>query len=111
VSESRIIAEDSEALEIIALRDPVQKQYVKMMGFMQSINADRKVLSARVFIEREDDVWASLKPRFRLCALDPWPERKEMLIQLLDQGTALTIPDVLLAPGELGPDASQADEE
>jgi hypothetical protein len=103
--------EDSEGLEIIALRDPVQKEYVKMMGFMQSINADRKILSARVFIEREDDVWASLKPRFRLCALDPWPERKEMLKQLLDPGTALTIPDVLLVPGELGPDTLRADDE
>jgi hypothetical protein len=88
--------EDGEGIEVISLREPVQTRFLKMMGFMQSINIDRQILSARIFIEREDDGWLKLKHRFVLSDLDHNPDRQRLVAALLDNGPCLTIPDVHL---------------
>lgn len=88
--------EDGDGLELLALREPIQKDFVKMMGFMMSINTDRKILSARIFLERTDEIWEKINPRFKIDALNEYPDRKELIKALLDEKTALTMPKAIL---------------
>lgn len=85
--------ENGEGLEIIALRNPIQWAFQKMMGFLISMNMDRNILSARVFIERDCTSWNRLSPRF---TVDDIKDDAKMLdkLQLLDEGTSNTIPDI-----------------
>ncbi len=51
---------EGEGIEMLALRDPVQELFEKLNGFLISMNMDRKILSARVCIERNSKRWEAL---------------------------------------------------
>jgi hypothetical protein len=84
--------ENGEGLEYIALRNPLQWNFNKMMGFLISMNMERIILSARVFIERDGSMWDGLGSRFSVDDIIGNEYIADKL-RLLDIGTALTIPD------------------
>jgi hypothetical protein len=85
--------EYGEGLEFIALRNPIQWHFHKMMGFMTSMNMDRNILSARIFIERDGEIWDGVSPRF---TREGMKDNKYIMdrLTLLDEGKALGIPDI-----------------
>lgn len=85
--------ENGEGMEFIALRNPIQWKFQKMMGFMTSMNMDRNILSARIFIERDGNLWDGIGPRFTREGVQD-NEHITSRLSLLDEGTALTIPDI-----------------
>jgi hypothetical protein len=85
--------ENGEGLEFIALRNPIQWNFQKMMGFMTSMNMDRNILSARIFIERDGTLWDGIGPRFTREEVKE-NEYISNKFSLLDEGKSLTIPDI-----------------
>jgi hypothetical protein len=85
--------EYGEGLEFIALRNPIQWRFHKMMGFMTSMNMDRNILSARICIERDGRMWDGVSPRFTRDGMKDNKYITERLA-LLDEGTSLGILDV-----------------
>jgi hypothetical protein len=91
--------EEGEGLDIIALKIPIQHDFEKMLGFQITMNTDRKLISARVFVERNNEEWAEAPARFYLKDIDKYPSIKELILKkvpLLDDKTAPTIPDIPL---------------
>lgn len=60
--------EGHEGLEIIVVRDPVQKQPDFFMGFMLGLNGDRNIYNSSVLLERlspkNQDIWNHISHRF-----------------------------------------------
>jgi hypothetical protein len=88
--------EDGEGLELLALRNPIQKQFEKMMGFLISMNMDRNILSGRIFIERDSELWQDIPPRFKVSEINDKPQMRKILnnLRLLEEGPALILPDI-----------------
>jgi len=85
--------ENGEGLEFLALRNPVNWAFQKLMGFMISMNMDRSVLCARIFIEREGISWDGIGSRFKEEDVKDRPHILSRL-SLVDAEKSRTIPDV-----------------
>ena len=71
------------------------------MGFSSSVIFNGDPMSARIFIERDDEDWKKLGPRFVATHSAISGQRKAALERLLDHpndqaGRAKTIPDVVV---------------
>jgi len=85
--------ENGEGLEFFALRNPIQWDFQKMLGFFTSMNMDRTILSSRIFIEREKSLWDGVNYRFTADDVKDRPAIVNSL-QFLDKEKCLTIPDI-----------------
>ncbi len=91
--------ENGEGIEIFALKEPIQQNFFTILGFHLSMNIDRKLISSRVFLERESTKWESVPARFYLSELptdDPTYSLVIQRIHLLDEVQSLTLPDISL---------------
>jgi hypothetical protein len=92
--------ETGQGMEILALKEPVQDKFQRLMGFLLSFNIDRKLLSARVFLERMTKEWEEAPARFAVDALERFsPSLRDHIkpkLALLDHGTAQTLSDEVL---------------
>lgn len=84
--------EKGEGLEMLAFKEPIQDSFSRMMGFVLSINMDRKILSARTFIEHASPEWESLPPRIRVKDAREHRLLSSRLL-LLNESTCQTLPD------------------
>lgn len=82
--------EHGEAIELIVLRNPIQREFKQMVGFLISINVDRKIISSRVSLVHHDSSWDDLGYRFRMSEVRSESVRK--LLLNLDDETSLTLP-------------------
>jgi len=93
--------EGGEGLDILVLKDPIQQKFVRMYGFCGSMNLNRKLLWAKTFLERDNEIWRSAPARFNIPDICKYPLLKDVFgpkeLALLDKGTCPTLP-------EIGPD-------
>ena len=89
--------EGSEGLDFVAVREPIQQRFQRLLGFLVSMNIDRKILCSRVYLERNTDAWKSVPGRFTRDDVNNNEVLKrligERIDKLLDKGTSPTIPD------------------
>jgi hypothetical protein len=91
--------ERGDGLEILAIKEPIQHNFQRLLGILLSMNIDRKILSALIFLERASDIWNSAPPRFPLSELSKYPPLREVIgnkYRLLDDGTCTTLSDISL---------------
>lgn len=89
--------EDGEGLEFIALKEPVQSDFKRMLGFITTMNTDRKLLSSHVCLERETENWSEFQsPRFSFDDKCPnWlANEKGEILSLLDPKTSGVVPEI-----------------
>jgi hypothetical protein len=90
--------EDGQGLEIIALKEPIQQKWQRMYGFCWSMNFNRMIISAQVFLERDSEHSNDAPSRMRLSDPTSHPYVAYILDQRLhkqiDEGPCATIPDL-----------------
>jgi hypothetical protein len=84
--------EHGEGMEFLVLREPIQRDFEKMMGFLISMNMDRSVIEARVCVERDTPPWSDLPWRFEVGDI-PESSIVRHRLALLDAGPAQMLPD------------------
>ena len=84
--------ESDVGLELLALRDPVNDRFRRLLGFLMSMNVDRKLLDARVVIERRSDVFDKVRPRFRVSEIED-DDLRSVVLQYLEPGECRSIID------------------
>jgi hypothetical protein len=89
--------EGSEGLDFIALREPIQQNFHRLLGFFVSMNIDRKILCSRVYLERDNKLWQGIPGRFTRNDIEKNETLKGLIgnkiDKLLDKDISLTIPD------------------
>jgi hypothetical protein len=90
--------ENGEDIEVISLRNPIQQRgrFRRLLGFCQSINVDRVILSAKVYLEPYGQSWSFVPPRFTVADVENRAILRELIgkrINLIGNSACPTIPD------------------
>jgi len=91
--------ENGEGLEIIAIKEPIQQNFKRMIGFLVSMNIDRKMLISHIFLERTNENWDSVPPRFNISEIQPDTLLGRVVgnrVSLLDECTSKTLRDEII---------------
>lgn len=84
--------EYGEGVETLMLRDPVQRHFGLLTGFLNSMNIDRVVFSARVILLRKTDIINKLSHRIKTCEItDAVIPNAKSTLDLLNTNLAATI--------------------
>jgi hypothetical protein len=81
-------------LELLVLRDPVNHQFKRLLGFVLSMNINRKIVDGRVVVQRQGTALDDLKPRFRASDVGD-EELLKGLDPYLEPDTARSVLDVI----------------
>jgi hypothetical protein len=85
--------EEGAGLDIFTLRNPVQKQFQRMVGFLCSIDVDRNLYCANIVIEKSNENWRKVGARFCLNDLEePQKSFVQKRIEFLNSNSTFQLP-------------------